>query len=137
MTAASSALQQALFAALGADPRIKAALGDPPRIFDHVPRSTAFPYLVIGDDIARDWSTTSDAGSEHLLTLHVWSRAAGRQEARSVAGAIVAALTESNLVVAGHTLVDLRWRDSEVVREADGETLHARLRFRALLEPAA
>ena len=34
-------------------------------------------------------------------------------------------------------LIDLRWRDSEVVGEADGETLHGRVRFRALLEPVS
>jgi len=135
MSSASVALQQAIFAALAADENIKDIVDDPPRIFDHVPRSGALPYIVVGDDRTRDWSTATEPGSEHALTIHVWSRAPGRKEARVAADAVTAALDGAALAVDGHTLVDLRWLDTEVVKEPDGETLHARLRFRAVLEP--
>jgi hypothetical protein len=133
MTAASIALQKAIFAALSADAALRAFVGD--RVFDHVPRNTAFPYVVTGDDRTRDWSTATEPGSEHALVIHVWSRAPGRNEARAIADTVAAALA-APLAVEGQRLVDLRWLETEVVKEADGETLHARVRFRALLERA-
>ena len=54
--------------------------GEPPRVFDAVPRGTAFPYIVIGDDKETDWSTATEQGSEHLLAVHVWSRSPGLKE---------------------------------------------------------
>ena len=131
---ASFALQKAVFAALGADENIKDIVDDPPRIFDTVPRRTAFPYLVIGDDKESDWSTTTDRGSEHQLTIHVYSRAAGHKEARVAADAVVAALDGAALALDGFRLIDLRWLTTDSTRESDGETIHAELRFRAVVE---
>jgi hypothetical protein len=135
MSSASFALQKAIFAALSADENIRDIVDDPPRVFDHVPRSSALPYIVVGDDRTRDWSTATEPGSEHALTIHVWSRAPGHREARVAADAVIAALNGAALAVEGHTLIDLRWLDTELAKEADGETLHARVRFRAVLEP--
>ena len=64
---ASWALQQAVFAALGADADVKAALGDPPRIFDAVPRDAAFPFAVIGDDAQSDWTQRPKAAANTVL----------------------------------------------------------------------
>ena len=134
MSAASWALQQAIFATLASSDAVKDAVGDPPRVFDAVPRGTAFPYIVVGDDRESDWSTQSDAGSEHALTVHVWSRAAGRRESRLAAQAVIDALDGAQLTLDGHTLIDLRWLACDAARESDGETVHAQLRFRAVLE---
>lgn len=133
MTAAW-ALQQAVFATLASSSAVAEIAGD--RLFDAVPRGAAFPYIVIGDDKESDWSTSTEAGSAHALTIHIWSRAAGRREARLAAEAVVAALDGASLALDGHTLVDLRWLESETLRESDGETVHAQLRFKALTEPA-
>lgn len=127
-------LQQAIFAALVASEDIKDIVDDPPRVFDTVPRGAPFPYIVIGDDRTSAWNTATERGSEHSLSVHVWSRAAGRKEARVAAEAVVAALDGAALSVPGFTLVDLRWLESETIRESDGETIHAQLRFRAVLE---
>ncbi len=135
MSAASWALQQAIFATLAVSDAVKDAVGDPPRIFDAVPRGSAFPYIVIGDDRESDWSTATEPGSAHALTIHIWSRAAGRRETRLAAEAVVDALNGAELTITGQTLIDLRWLESESTRESDGETVHAQLRFKALLEP--
>jgi len=135
MSAASWALQQAIFATLSNDGDVKDAVGDPPRIFDAVPRGAAFPYIVIGDDKESDWSTATEPGSQHALTVHIWSRAAGRRETRLAAEAVIAALNGAALTIDGQNLIDLRWLESESARESDGETVHAQLRFRAVLEP--
>jgi len=134
MSAASWALQRAIFATLASDTDVIAAVGE--RIFDAVPRGSAFPYIVIGDDKESDWSTATEPGSSHALTIHIWSRAAGRRETRLAAEAVIAALNGAALALSGHTLIDLRWLESESSRESDGETVHAQLRFKAVTEPA-
>ena len=133
MSAASWALQQAIFAALSSDSGVIDAVGE--RIFDAVPRGSAYPYIVIGDDKESDWSTATEPGSSHALTIHIWSRAAGRRETRLAAEAVIAALNGAELALTGQTLIDLRWLESESTRESDGETVHAQLRFRAVTEP--
>ena len=133
MSAASWALQQAIYATLSADSGVSDAVGD--RIFDAVPRGAAYPYIVIGDDKESDWSTATEPGSSHALTIHIWSRAAGRRETRLAAEAVIAALNGAELALSGQTLIDLRWLESESSRESDGETVHAQLRFKAITEP--
>ena len=87
MADASWALQKAVHAALVGDADVLAALGGA-RVYDHVPRGAAYPYVTIGQTSVRDWSTGSGDGGEHTLTLHVWSKAAGRGETQAVIGAI-------------------------------------------------
>ena len=137
MTAASWALQQAVFAALAADDNIKDVVDDPPRLYDSVPRGAAFPYIVIGESRESDAGTATDSATAHTLTIHVWSRAPGTRESRIAAAAVLDALNGAQLAINGHTLVDLRWLDTDTRREGDGETIHAALRFRALTEPSA
>jgi len=133
---ASWALQQAIFATLCASDAIKDAVGDPPRVFDAPPRGAAFPYIVIGDDTESDWSTATETGSEHALAIHVWSRADGHKEAKLVADAVRDALDGAALAVTGQALIDIRYLETTFTRESDGETIHAVLRFRAVMEPA-
>jgi hypothetical protein len=133
---ASWALQQAIFATLSTSDDVKDVVGDPARVFDAVPRAAAFPYIVIGDDHQNDWSTATEPGSEHLIAVHVWSRADGRKEAKLVAEAVRGALDGASLSLSGQTLIDLRHQATEYFSESDGETIQAVLRFRAVLEPA-
>jgi hypothetical protein len=133
---ASWALQQAIFATLCASDDIKDLVDDPPRVFDTPPRGAAFPYIVIGDDTESDWSTATESGSEHAVVVHVWSRADGHKEAKLVADAVRDALDGAALTVTGQALIDIRFSDTNFTRESDGETTHAVLRFRAVLEPS-
>jgi len=134
MPSASWALQQAVFAALAADAPLVALLGAP-RIFDDVPQGTDFPYLAFGQTTARDWSTGTEDGAEHTLTLSVWSQARGKKEAHEIMGAVRAALHDAPLALNGHRLVTLRHEFSETRREPDGDTIRGTVRFRAVTEP--
>jgi len=131
MSSASWALQQTVFAVLTASDAVKSLTGDPPRVFDAVPRDAVFPYIVIGDDSETDAGTATDAGSEHALSIHVWSRAGGRREIKLAAEAVRQCLDATAPALSGHTLVDLRYLSAEFARETDGETFHAIVRFRA------
>ncbi len=131
---AAWSLQRAIYARLVGDRRLTGLLGGA-RIYDKTPRDVAFPYVSFGRTSTFDWSTDNEAGEEHIFTLHVWSREAGRRQALAVVAAIGAALDDAALTLEHHHLVNLQREYAEVVLEADRLTLHAMVRFRAVTEP--
>ena len=139
MPSATWSLQQSIFSALTADAALTSLLGGT-RIYDDVPQGTALPYLTLGQTTERDWSTGSDPGtdngSEHILTLHVWSNAKGKKQAHDIIGAIRSALHDQPLTLTGHRLINLRHEFSEARPDPDGATIHGIARFRAVTEPA-
>jgi hypothetical protein len=135
MTSASWALQQAIYASLKSDSALVALLGGE-RVYDDVPERKAFPYVTFAPTSERDWSTGSEAGTEHGVVLHVWSRGAGRKEALAIMEAVRVRLHDAALTPEEHRLVNLQHESSEVRRDADGETYHGIVRFRAVTEPA-
>lgn len=132
--AAEWSLQKAVFAALAADTTLTSLMGAG-RIHDDAPQQAAFPYLTLGQSTARDWSTATDEGAEHVLTVHVWSRAAGKKEAHAIMRAVRQSLHDQPLPLEDHRLVNLRHEISDAARDADGETVHGIVRFRAVTEP--
>jgi hypothetical protein len=128
-------LQQSVFAALAADPTLTSLIG-PGRVYDDVPQSTALPYVTLGPATAQDWSTGSESGTEHRVTVHVWSGARGKKQAHEILGAIRAALHDQPLSLAGHTLVNFRHERSELRRAPGGKAIQGTARFRAVTEPA-
>lgn len=134
MTSAVS-LRAAILGALTNDSPLTALLGGE-KIYDEPPRDAALPYVTLGEDTVSDASTSTEAGEEHALTLHVWSRQGGHREAHLIAGAVLEALGEAPLAPDGHHLANLRFVVADVRREADGRTYHGILRLRAVTEPA-
>jgi len=130
---ASFALQQALYAALSADGAVQSLIGD--RLFDAVPRASAFPYAVIGADSETNWSTATDDGSEHIAAVDIWSRGGGFKETKLIADVVRSALDDASLAPPGQTLIGIRYQGADYARETDGETYRATLHFRAVLEP--
>ena len=133
-TAASAALRAAVHDALSTDSALAALLGGA-KVYDEPPRAAAFPYVTLGETRIADWSTGSDTGEEHQLTLHAWSRQGGHAQAHMIAGALLQALDDAPLTLADHRLVNFRFAVADVRREADGRTYHARVAFRAVTEP--
>jgi hypothetical protein len=134
-TPASAALRAAVHDALVADASLAAALGGP-KIYDEPPRAATFPYVTLGETRISDFSTGTESGEEHQLTLHAWSRQGGHKEAHIIAGALLQALDDAPLTLADHQLINFRFSVADVRREADGRTYHALVRFRAVTEPA-
>jgi hypothetical protein len=135
MSTAAAALRAAIHDALVADAALTNLLGGP-KVYDEVPRAAAFPYVTLGEARVVDWSTATDAGEEHQLTLHAWSQQGGHREAHVIAGALLQALDDAPLTLSDHRLVNLRFALADVRREADGRTYRALVRFRAVTEPA-
>lgn len=131
---ASWALQKAIHEALAADAALIAVLGGT-RIHDDPPQDGPFPFVSLGQTSAVDWGTGTEDGEEHTVTLHVWSRQGGKKEAQAIMAAIRTVLHQASLTLGNHRLVNLRHEFSDARRDADGETMHGTVRYRAVTEP--
>ncbi len=130
---AALALQTAMRTALLGDAGLVAALGGA-RVFDNVPQGTPMPYLTVGEIETSDWSTQTDRGAEHRVTLRAWSGHRGRREAHGVITEAQRVLDGASLSLDGHRLVSLSVTFWTVVRTLEGEAYEGVLRLRAVTE---
>ena len=132
----SAELQTTIFETLTADPSLTSLLGGP-KVFDRRPEHASFPYLTLGRTAVVDWSTGTEDGSEHILTLHVWAKGGGKAETYEIMDKVAEKLNDATLPMEGHHLVNLRLQFAEARREPDSAAYHGILRFRAVTEPLA
>ncbi len=131
---ASWQLQEALYAALTSDTGLTTLLGGA-KVYDLAPRSAKLPYITIGMTQERDWSTSSEEGGEHTITLHIWTENQGRKQTAQIMATVQEALKTTTLSLADHHLINLTYEFSEIRRDPDGEVLHGLIRYRAITEP--
>jgi len=136
MLNANWSLQKAIYELLSTDPSVLNILGAP-RIYDHVPRNAGYPHVVFGEGRSRDWSTATEDGDEHVVTMRVWSEGSGKRENAEIIAVIRSVLNASELTVDGHHLVNLRHEASEIQRHGDGDVWRGLIRYRAVTEPVA
>jgi hypothetical protein len=132
---ADTALLKAMRAALLEHSDVQAALGDPARVYDDPPAEALFPYVTLGRMESRPADSSGGEASEHVVTLHAWSRYGGRAEALDVIAALRAALHNAPLAIEGRSLVLLLATFADIFRSGDGRTTHGVLRLRAVTEP--
>jgi hypothetical protein len=134
-TSPEGALVAAVRAVAAADPQVRAVLGDPARLHDDPPEHAAYPFATF----ARVQSRASDRNTprtlETTITLHVWSRWAGRTEASAIVAALRDALHGALLAVEGRRLVLLYATYADVIRADDGVTARGVLDLHAVTEP--
>ena len=135
MSDPSLGLQKAIFAALSASAGVTAA-GSPPigsRIYDKVPKDPVFPYLVIGDDQIIGDDDGCGENSEAFVRIHVWSRAVGFPEVKTIAGAVRAAIIAATFAIAGFEVVVVQFVQAQFIPDPDPLTRHAVVEFRFLI----
>lgn len=133
MSAASYALRASLITALKASASLITLLGGE-KIFDETPASTAFPYIHVGSWEVKDWSTDTDFGHEHRVTLIAYARNGGKAEVERISEEVLHILDDMPLTLTGHRLVNIRFTTAEFKREKDGRTVQAVMRMRAVTE---
>ena len=84
---ASWALQRGVYQALASSLDLTTLLGGV-RVYDDAPQSAPYPFITLGQSVVRDWSTGTEDGAEHDLTLHVWSRSGGKKQVHEIIEAI-------------------------------------------------
>ena len=132
---ASWALQRGVYQALAGSLDLTTLLGGV-RVYGDVPQAAPYPFITLGQSVIRDWSTGSEDGAEHSLTLHVWSRSGGKKQVHEIIEAIKGVLHDQPLMLADHHLINLRHEFSEARLDPDGDTFHGIVRYRAVTEPA-
>lgn len=130
MSDPSLALQKAFVARLKA-----AATGAGSNVYDRVPPEDPFPRITIGEGQTLKDNQDCRRGSEVFLDVHVWSRAVGFGEAKTITSQVRDALDDTALALDGHILDLLDFDEARFLRDPDGITSHVAITFRALTQP--
>jgi len=108
------------------------------KVFDDMPKQEVFPYIVMGEMTARDWSDKSEPGQEVYSKIHIWSRYGGRKKAEEMADGALQALTLSRLDLSPNFRAVLDKDDIfdsyDIIIDIDGITRHGILNLRYLIE---
>lgn len=123
---AALAMQTDIHAALSDNLSVSLALGDPLRAYDDAPDNPVYPYLTYGNVRSTDTSGDGAPQSNHQISLHLWSRYAGRTEVLDLMRLVETALGADLL----HTVTPLYL---DVFRAPDGLTFHGLLRLSVTL----
>jgi hypothetical protein len=137
MTSAAFPLQDAVYQALKADAALIALIGNPSgdvRLYQDVPADPVFPYVTIGEDQANDDSVEHLDAEEIFFDLHVWSRESSWAEAKQIAAALRSILHNADLTLDYGRCVQIQHRITRSFTDADNETRHGVVTFRALTE---
>ena len=129
------ACQEALTSAFQADGAVKAALGNPARIYDAPVKMGAWPFAVW-----RRWETRNvDASGvpthEHLATLEVASKQTGATEARAAVAALAGRANETIPSAIGAKIILVLPIYTDVLRSADGRSWLGIIRLKIIAEP--
>ncbi|MDE1186270.1 MAG: DUF3168 domain-containing protein [Pantoea sp.] len=133
MSAAANQLLQAIHAALAADAGLTALIGAD-GIRDRLVTGRQLPCIVIAELVSNDYSTSTEPGEEHFLTLQAWSDAAGQRQAQEIATLVRRLLQDGDLPLAAGVLVNLQHVTTKARREPQTRLFCAEMRFRAVTE---
>jgi hypothetical protein len=103
-------------------------------VYDDVPQKSAYPYVVIGDDVFTDRSTDTGLGRRVAVVVHTWSEYRGKKEIKEMQGAIEDALERAILTIQGYNFVTIDLESAETFVDSDGRRRHGVQTFSCLIE---
>ena len=130
---AAAALQATIHERLVGDMNIITLLGGA-KVHDRTPPEEVFPYVTFGPSASQDWSTGTERGDDHLITINIWSRQQGKKQVLDIVGAVITSLETATLAPAGHRVVMLRLIGMDANYDTGLRGYRATLRFEALTE---
>tara|TARA_A100001201_G_scaffold2620_1_gene6677 strand:+ start:1336 stop:1743 length:408 start_codon:yes stop_codon:yes gene_type:complete len=116
-------LQSAIYTLLSGDSTLDSLVGNN-RIYDNVPQTSSYPYVVIGNEIATNQGTKTLDGIEYGIDIDVWSQYRGKKEIKNIMERIYNLLHDQDLTVSGASFVVGQVRQVATLVEADGITRH-------------
>ena len=130
-------LQEGMFQLLSTDAAVTALVDG--RVYDAPPslEAEADPdgiYVTIGDESARDWSTATDHGAAHLLTIAVHAPRRGFAEAKQAAAAISDAMLGGAIALTRGRVILVRFVDARTRRREGDALRRIEMRFRVTVE---
>lgn len=130
--AMSASLQEAVFNALSSNAALVALIGS--AVYDAPPVSPTATYVLLGEDAAKDRSSSTHIGATLDFDVGVISDVAGFAEAKIVAAAVCDALVGADLALTRGSLIDLKFLKSRARRGVSPEQRKIALVFRAILD---
>lgn len=131
---AASQLMQAIYAHLQGDSGFMVRLGAGV-ISDRLRERVSLPAVIFSEIDSRDFSTASENGEEHFLTLTIWGDGKSRKESQALAASVKHLLDDAALALgADQHLVTLRFLQERAGREKGKAEQSVSLRFRAVTE---
>jgi hypothetical protein len=121
-------LQQASYTRLSGDATLTSTLGA--SVYDHVPDSAPFPYVVIGDVTEAPADTMGKTRRNLTLTVHSWSQAKGMKQVLQIQSRVDELLDRWFPTVTGWTATEMLNEFFETFRDPDGVTRHGVSRYR-------
>ena len=102
MSAASS-LQRAIFARLTGDATLTGLIGAD-GVTDRILLRPKLPLIVLRSIDSSDYGTASEGGEVHIVSIEVWSEAAGNREAQAIAARVRTLLHDAPRALEGARL---------------------------------
>ena len=117
MTSATETVQQTLLAALNADPSLPTFVTG---IYDGAPARAKYPYIVVSDSMALDWSTKSGTGRDVSLIVTLWDNSNTPAVMHTIMALIENAVPMMARTLPGWQIVTLNFVRSRLLRTAAG-----------------
>jgi hypothetical protein len=104
-------------------------------VYDDIPEQAVYPYVVMGEITALDWSDKFEPGQEVYSTKHIWSQYRGKKEVTEMGDALLQALSRQDLDLSPNFRAVLQELDAnDIIIDIDGITRHGIIRHRYLIE---
>lgn len=105
-------------------------------VFDYVPETVAYPFVVIGEAIETPDNAHDRFGRETVVTLHVWSQYRGFSQVLAIAAKVTALLDHRPLTITGLDHIATRFEFSQTLTDPEppGDIRHVVLRYRVVTE---
>lgn len=126
MSGAAWPLQEAVVTA------ITSAVAPVP-VYDVPQDPLAYPFVLVGDDASKDWSTSESNGEDVTISIQVWSQSPDREEMKTLQKQVYDALHDQNLTVSGFEVAALIFVSAESTFDEEKAALHGTSKFRCLL----
>ena len=130
-------LQEAIFELISGDPACSQFFGG--RVYDFAQpfgadAEAGGPYLILGDEEARDWSTGTDDGAVHTVRLDVWAPRSSFNEAKRAAGAVSDIMLSGAILPTRGQVINARFIDAKTRRTENDALRGIQMRFRIVVE---
>lgn len=96
-----------------------------------------FPCILIGEGMTTSGRDIARTMHDAALDLHVWATEPGTVVSKQIAGAVRAALSDTNWAVLGLHVADLHVVSSRFLRDPDGKHSHGIISLAAIVKEIA
>lgn len=124
-------LQKAIYGLLRADVTLTGLITG---IYEYVPQRTAFPYLVLNEITAANWSTKTSNGAACNVSLKAYCRDMQDSVLLQIISLASDDVRSANLTLTGHRITSITFQDMDMKRMSDGITYMATAKFKILSE---